>query len=51
MEAALSHVVSWLAARLHASGTRLRPALWPIAQTSVAAGVAYYLAYSLVRRP
>jgi uncharacterized membrane protein YgaE (UPF0421/DUF939 family) len=47
MEAALSHVVSWLAARLHASGTRLRPALWPIAQTSVAAGVAYYLAYSL----
>jgi uncharacterized membrane protein YgaE (UPF0421/DUF939 family) len=39
---------AWLAARLHADGTRLRAALWPIAQTSVAASLAFYIAHSLV---
>jgi uncharacterized membrane protein YgaE (UPF0421/DUF939 family) len=46
-EAALAGAASWLVHRLHADGARLRRALWPIAQTSVAASLAFYIARSL----
>jgi uncharacterized membrane protein YgaE (UPF0421/DUF939 family) len=42
-----SSAASWLAARSGADWARLRLALWPITQTSVAAGTAFYLAHFL----
>jgi uncharacterized membrane protein YgaE (UPF0421/DUF939 family) len=47
IEAALASVASWLVRRLPADGIRLRSALWPIAQTSLAASLAFYIAHSL----
>jgi uncharacterized membrane protein YgaE (UPF0421/DUF939 family) len=42
---ARAFAASWLAARTAPDWARLRHALWPITQTSVAAGVAFYLAH------
>jgi uncharacterized membrane protein YgaE (UPF0421/DUF939 family) len=46
--AALAGAAAWLARGRPVDGVRLRRALWPIAQTAVAAGLAYYVAHSLV---
>jgi uncharacterized membrane protein YgaE (UPF0421/DUF939 family) len=46
--AALSRAASRLVPRLRADRTRLRRSLWPITQTAVAAGLAFYIAHSLV---
>ena len=46
--AALAGVAAWLGRGRPVDGARLRRALWPIAQTAVAAGLAYYVAHSLV---
>lgn len=46
--AALAGGAAWLARERPVDGARLRRALWPIAQTAVAAGLAYYVAHSLV---
>ena len=46
--AALAGAAAWLARGRPVDGARLRRALWPIAQTAVAAGLAYYVAHSLV---
>ena len=46
--AALSGAAAWLARGRPIDGTRVRRALWPIAQTAVAAGLAYFIAHSLV---
>jgi uncharacterized membrane protein YgaE (UPF0421/DUF939 family) len=46
--AALAGAAAWLARGRPVDGARLRRALWPIAQTAVAAGLAYYIAHSLV---
>ena len=48
IEAALAGAAAWLARGRPVDGARLRRALWPIAQTAVAAGLAYYVAHSLV---
>jgi len=41
-------VAAWLARGRPIDGTRVRRAVWPIAQTAVAAGLAYFIAHSLV---
>jgi Fusaric acid resistance protein-like len=46
--AALAGAAAWLARGRPIDGARVRRALWPIAQTSVAAGLAYFIAQSLV---
>ncbi len=45
---ALARAAAWLARGRPVDCARLRRALWPIAQTAVAAGLAYYVAHSLV---
>ena len=45
---ALAGAAAWLARGRPVDGARLRRALWPIAQTAVAAGLAYFIAQSLV---
>jgi uncharacterized membrane protein YgaE (UPF0421/DUF939 family) len=44
----LAGAASWLARGRPIDGARVRRALWPIAQTAVAAGLAYFVAHSLV---
>jgi uncharacterized membrane protein YgaE (UPF0421/DUF939 family) len=39
---------AWLARGRPVDGARLRRALWPVAQTAVAAGLAYFIAHTLV---
>jgi uncharacterized membrane protein YgaE (UPF0421/DUF939 family) len=46
--AALAGAAAWLARGRPIDGARVRRALWPIAQTAVAAGLAYFIAQSLV---
>jgi uncharacterized membrane protein YgaE (UPF0421/DUF939 family) len=46
--AALAGAAAWLARGRPVDGARVRRALWPIAQTAVAAGLAYFIAHSLV---
>jgi uncharacterized membrane protein YgaE (UPF0421/DUF939 family) len=46
--AALTGAAAWLARGRPIDGARVRRALWPIAQTAVAAGLAYFIAHSLV---
>jgi uncharacterized membrane protein YgaE (UPF0421/DUF939 family) len=46
--AALAAAAAWLARGRPVDGARLWRALWPMAQTAVAAGLAYYVAHSLV---
>jgi uncharacterized membrane protein YgaE (UPF0421/DUF939 family) len=46
--AALAGAAAWLARGRPVDGARVRRALWPIAQTAVAAGLAYFIAQSLV---
>ena len=46
--AALVGATTWLARGRPVTAARLRRALWPIAQTAVAAGLAYFIAHSLV---
>jgi len=48
MGTALARAASWLARGRPIDGARVRRALWPIAQTAVAAGLAYFIAHSLV---
>jgi uncharacterized membrane protein YgaE (UPF0421/DUF939 family) len=45
---ALARAVRWLARGRAIDGARVRRALWPVAQTAVAAGLAYFIAHSLV---
>jgi uncharacterized membrane protein YgaE (UPF0421/DUF939 family) len=46
--AALVGAAAWLARGRPIDGARVRRALWPMAQTAVAAGLAYFIAHSLV---
>jgi uncharacterized membrane protein YgaE (UPF0421/DUF939 family) len=46
--AALAGAAAWLARGRPIDGARVRHALWPVAQTAVAAGLAYFIAHSLV---
>jgi uncharacterized membrane protein YgaE (UPF0421/DUF939 family) len=46
--AALAGAAAWLARGRPIDGARVRRALWPVAQTAVAAGLAYFVAHSLV---
>jgi uncharacterized membrane protein YgaE (UPF0421/DUF939 family) len=46
--AALTGAAAWLARGRPIDGARVRRAFWPIAQTAVAAGLAYFIAHSLV---
>jgi uncharacterized membrane protein YgaE (UPF0421/DUF939 family) len=48
LERTLAPAATWLAPRAHAEVSRLRHSLWPITQTAVAAGLAYYIAHTLV---
>lgn len=48
IEAALARAATWLARGQPVTAARLWRALWPIAQTSVAASLAYYVAHSLI---
>jgi uncharacterized membrane protein YgaE (UPF0421/DUF939 family) len=48
IESALAGAAAWLTRGRPVDGARLGRALWPIAQTAVAASLAYYLAHSLV---
>jgi uncharacterized membrane protein YgaE (UPF0421/DUF939 family) len=45
---ALARAVRWLARGRAIDRARVRRALWPVAQTAVAAGLAYFIAHSLV---
>ncbi len=46
--AAVAGAAGWLARGRPIDGARVRSALWPITQTAVAAGLAYFIAHSLV---
>jgi uncharacterized membrane protein YgaE (UPF0421/DUF939 family) len=46
--AAVAAAAGWLARGRPIDGARVRRALWPITQTAVAAGLAYFIAHSLV---
>ena len=46
--AALAGAAAWLGRGRPIDGARVRRALWPITQTAVAAGLAYFIAHSLV---
>ena len=46
--AALAGSAAWLARGRPVDGARVRRALWPVAQTAVAAGLSYFIAHSLV---
>jgi hypothetical protein len=48
MGTALARAAAWLARGRPVDGARVRRALWPIAQTAVAAGLSYFIAHSLV---
>jgi hypothetical protein len=48
MGTALARAAAWLARGRPIDGARVRRALWPIAQTAVAAGLSYFIAHSLV---
>jgi uncharacterized membrane protein YgaE (UPF0421/DUF939 family) len=48
IRAALAGPASWLARGRPIDGARVRRALWPVAQTAVAAGLSYFIAHSLV---
>jgi uncharacterized membrane protein YgaE (UPF0421/DUF939 family) len=46
--AAVAAAAGWLARGRPIDGARVRRALWPITQTAVAAGLAYFIAHSLI---